>query len=334
MSQNIVSQPIWLNSDDVKNCLSVADCIAAQEEAFILHYRGHVKVPARPTIKVHEHVGELVIMPAYLGDLRALGLKALTWYPKNPATLRLPSITALVILFEAETGQPLAIMDATMMTALRTAGGSAAATRVLARPDAQVLGVLGSGPQAECHILALSEVRALKQVKIYSPTGSHRESLAARLTHQLELLITPVSSAKAAVEGADIVVTATSVTEPVVKYEWLAPGCHINCIGSGDPHARELDSATLIAAKKVVVDSLESALAEAGDILIPIKQGEYSVHNLYGELGAVLAGDLPGREQRDEITIFKSVGVAFQDVAAAWKTYLHARQHGVGLKLS
>ena len=329
-----------LTGDDVEAALPMAECIASQERAFREHALGTARVPPRIVLGVPEHDGVYVAMPASLlqaavdtGESSgALAVKVLTFYKDNPDRTGRPSISATVLLHDPRDGALLAIMEGAALTRLRTAGGSGVATRYLARADASVVGVLGSGGEAETHLLAMAEVRPVREARVYSRNPARRAAFATRMAARLGFPVVPTSDARGAVEGADIIVTVTTAGEPIVDSAWIADGAHINCIGSGSPERRELDDATVSRAK-VVVDTRESALAEAGDLLIPMSKGLITADWIHAELGEVVTGRRPGRTSDREVTLFKSVGVALQDVAAAAAAYRQARAMGLGRTL-
>jgi ornithine cyclodeaminase/alanine dehydrogenase len=223
----------------------------------------------------------------------------------------------------------IAVMDGSYITAIRTACASAMATKALANPQTPVLGILGAGVQARAHIQALARVRKLKKIKLYSPSGASAAAVKQDIAPQVEAAIEVVKSAEEAVRDSDILVTVTTAKEPIVKQEWLKPGVHINAVGSHRPDLREIDGATLARAK-IVVDSREAIMAECGDILLAIKEGSITGENIHGEIGEVLAQAKPGRRSTDELTLYKSVGIAIQDVTTANLVYQKALRQGVG----
>jgi alanine dehydrogenase len=318
----------------------MAECIASQEQAFREHGLGTVQVPHRLGLKVPDQDGLYIAMPAYLGQIPlsgedqvgAMAVKVLTFYPGNPAAGR-PAIVATVLLHDPNSGALLAIMDGASITGLRTAAGSAVATKYLARADAATVGILGSGVQAETHLVAMREVRPVRTAWVYSRDRDRRTEFAERMAARLGIEVTPVSSARAAIEGAEIVVTATTAREPIADGDWFAPGVHINCVGSGIPDRRELDDKTVLRCSKIVVDTHASALEEAGDLLIPIAKGLLTKEAIHADLGEILTGQRSGRTDEQEITLFKSVGVALQDVGAAAWIYRRALELGLGQKV-
>jgi ornithine cyclodeaminase/alanine dehydrogenase-like protein (mu-crystallin family) len=255
-------------------------------------------------------------------------MKVVTYFKNNPQK-NLPAILATIMLFSAETGKMLAAMDGTYITTIRTACASALATKALANPESPVLGILGAGVQARSHILALSRVRKLQWIKIYSPSGSSALAVKKDLAAEIGVQIEVAESAEASVRDADLVVTATTAKAPIVKSDWLKPGVHINAVGSHRPDFREIDGATL-SHSKVVVDSREAVMAECGDILLALKEKSVSESVIHAEIGEVLAGTRPGRSGAGEVTLYKSVGIAIQDVATAQIVYHKALERKVG----
>jgi thiomorpholine-carboxylate dehydrogenase len=280
----------------------MADLIPAMEKALIDFSAGKVTQPVRSIIKIDvaAATGFLGLMPASTSD--GLGLKAVTFYPSN-AERGIPTHMATIFLVDPQTGTPLAIMDGTLITEMRTAAVSASATKLLAPPDAKVLAILGSGVQARSHVQALQLVRKFEEIRIWSPTREHAQRFAK------EFGATAVSD-EDAVRGADVIVTVTNSKTPVLKGSWLKPGCHVNAIGACRPDWRELDDEAM--SNVIFVDSREGALKESGDVIL-------SGVKIYAELGEALAGKVPPRA--NETTIFKSLGMAVEDIAAAMLVY-------------
>jgi thiomorpholine-carboxylate dehydrogenase len=292
--------PIFLNEEQVRRHLRMADLVPAMEKALIDFSAGKVTQPVRSVIKVDPPGGFLGLMPALTPD--GLGLKAVTFFPSN-AKRGIATHMATIFLVDPETGTPLAIMDGRLITEMRTAAVSAAATKLLALPDAKILAVLGSGVQARSHVEALRLVRNFEEIRVWSPTQEHAKQFAE------EVGGTAVS-AEEAVRGADVVVTVTNSKTPVLKGSWLKPGSHVNAIGACRPDWRELDDEAMN--NVVFVDSREGALRESGDVIL-------SGAKIYAEVGDALAGKVPVRA--DETTIFKSLGMAVEDLAAAMLVY-------------
>jgi ornithine cyclodeaminase/alanine dehydrogenase-like protein (mu-crystallin family) len=293
-------QPLFLNEDQVRQHLQMADLIPAMEKALIDFSAGKVTQPVRSVIKVDPPGGFLGLMPALTPD--GLGLKAVTFFPSN-AKRGIATHMATIFLVDPETGAPLAIMDGRLITEMRTAAVSAAATKLLARPDAKVLAILGSGVQAHSHAEALRLVRQFEEFRVWSPTREHAERFAKEIGAK-------ATSAEEAVRGADVVVTATNSKTPVLEGSWLKSGCHVNVVGASRPDWREVDDDAM--ANVVFVDSREGAMKESGDVIL-------SGAKIYAELGEGLAGKVPSRSR--ETTIFKSLGMAVEDIAAAMLVY-------------
>jgi thiomorpholine-carboxylate dehydrogenase len=296
----VINELLFLNEDRVRQHLRMTDLIPAMEKALIVFSAGKVTQPVRSVIKVDPPGGFLGLMPALTPE--GLGLKAVTFYPSN-AERGIPTHMATIFLVEPQTGTPLAIMDGRLITEMRTAAVSAVATKLLAAPDARILGILGSGVQARSHLEALRLVRQFEEIRVWSPTREHAKQFAE------EIGGTAVS-AEEAVRGADVVVTVTNSKTPVVKGSWLKPGCHVNAIGACRPDWRELDAEAM--ANIVFVDSREAALKESGDLIL-------SGAKIYAELGEALAGKVPSHG--GETTIFKSLGMAVEDITAAILVY-------------
>jgi len=285
----------------VQRLLRMDEVIATMETALAAFSQGQVTQPVRTVVPVAEHQGFLGVMPAYAG---ALGVKLVTFYPHNTD---LPTHLATILLFRPETGELLVTMDGRLITEMRTAAVSAVATRHLARPDAHVLAILGSGVQAHSHLQALRLVRDFQEVRVWSPR--HAQAFAEQ--HSVRM----AASAQEAVTGADVIVVATAATTPVLRGAWLAPGAHINAVGATRPDWRELDDDVLQRAR-LYVDSRAAATVESGDVI--------AAGQVVAELGEVVVGNQPGRASTEEITLFKSVGLAVEDVATVNLVYQKA----------
>ena len=325
---------LLLNKKDVASLLTMADAIRTVEEAFRQLALGHVTMPQRTAIRVAEHNGVHLGMPAWIGgDIGALALKVVTVYPQNPAQYSLPTIMGVLLLSDPKTGAPLAVMDASYLTAIRTGAASGVATRHLARENARTVGVFGAGVQAETQLEAVASVRKLTRVQVYDPDTARARAYAERMAVRLSLDVTPAETARAAVEGMDIIITASSAHEPVFDGAWLVPGQHINGVGSHTPDARELDTKTIVRST-VIADLPSACLAEAGDVMLPIQEGAIDHTHLRAGLGEVIAGLKPGRVRDDEITLFKSVGLALQDASTASVVYKRALDARVGVEFA
>lgn len=293
---------MWLDEEQVRALLRMEDLIPAMREALRDLSAGKVRQPLRQVLPVAEHGGFFGVMPA--GRSGALGAKLVTFYPNNEG---IPTHHAMILLFRPETGEPLVTMDGRLITEMRTAAVSAVATDLLARRETGVLALLGSGVQARSHLEALRIVRRFSEVRVWSPRRA--EQFAA------EHGVSAVTSAEEAVRGADVVVVATAATTPVLQGAWLSPGAHVNAVGATRPDWRELDD-DLLGKARLYVESREAATKESGDVIAAGK--------VFAELGEVIAGSKPGRELADEITLYKSVGVAVEDIVAADLVYRRA----------
>jgi len=318
-----------LTHADVEQLLPMDECIDVMAGALSALAKGLVHQPLRTVVRPPGAAGLLSLMPAYRsGEHAAFGLKAVCAFPGNTAR-GLDAHQGAVMLFSTETGELLALMNASAVTAIRTAAVSAVATNALARPDATDLAIVGAGVQARWHLAAMAAVRPIRRVRVASRDFEHARVFAAEMGFHVLAPIDAVGSVELAVEGADIVVTATTAAEPVLRRAWIAPGAHINAVGSSVPAAREIDAPTMAAAS-LFVDRRESTLNEAGDYLIAAREGALGPEHIKAEIGEVLIGAKPGRTTDDEITLFKSLGLAVEDVAAAEHVYGKAKQLGIG----
>lgn len=295
---------LFLDAQRVRELLPMADLIPAMEQALIDFSAGRAQQPLRTVMAVEPPGGYCYVMPAVA---QAIGVKLVTLYPGNAAK-GLPSHMAMIFLMDRDSGAPLAVMDGEVITALRTAAVSAAATQRLAAPEAKVLAILGSGVQARSHCQALRLVRDFAEIRVWSPTPAYCQAFAEEIGAHC------AADAEQAVRGADVVVTATSATQPVLRGAWLKPGCHVNAVGAPRPDWRELDD--VVMAQRLFVDSRAAALAESGDVIL-------SGAAIYAEIGEVLAGQVPAHSE--DTTVFKSLGLAVEDVAAAWLVYQRAQ---------
>lgn len=310
-------EPPFINNEKVKSLLPMHACIGVMETMFRDLAQGRILQPLRSLMWLPDHSGLLGMMPGYAKGPDVIGIKLITIFHRNAAA-GFPSHQGLVILFEATHGQPLLLLDAGELTAIRTAAASALATRHLAREDASTLAIIGAGLQAERHIESISLVRHLDAIYLWGRNPAHSQHLRDQLAGRYPIHL--ASTAQAAVEAADIVCTVTAAAQPVVEGRWLQPGTHLNVIGSCTPNNREVDSET-IRISRLFTDRYESLFREAGDFLIPLNEGVVTEDHPKGELGEVLTGSKPGRTKPDDITLFKSLGIAAEDLYAAWHIY-------------
>jgi ornithine cyclodeaminase/alanine dehydrogenase-like protein (mu-crystallin family) len=319
-----------LNYDEVFELLPIRSCIALMREALLKLAAGEVHQPLRTIVRPPDASGVMGLMPSYVGgEQAAYGLKAVCIFPGNPAKGK-DAHQGAVLLFSAETGELLALINASAITAIRTAAVSGVATDLLAREDACDLAIVGAGVQARTHLVAMAEVRSIKRCRVVSRNIEHARLFADEMRERVAFAIEPVESVDLAVQGADLIALVTNAKEPVVRREWITSGAHLNVVGSSTPHAREVDTATM-AASALFVDRRESTLNEAGDYLFAMREGAIAPEHIRAELGEILTGEKPGRTSHDEITLFKSLGLAIEDLAAANYLYRKAKELKAGV---
>jgi len=318
---------VLLTEKDVRAVLSMDDLIAAMETALERFSAGAARQPLRSIVDAGGH-GFYGVMPAYLEGPPALGTKLVSVYHGNAAR-GLPSHLATIVLHDPDTGALLAVMDGRYITEARTAAVSAASTKHLARRDARVLAVLGTGVQARSHIEAMMHARPFEEVRVWGRTPEQAASLATAMAPSIRARIDAVPSAREAVDGADVIALVTASREPVLQRAWIKDGVHICAVGACRPDQREMETAVVKDAR-LFVDSRQGALAEAGDIVIPIKEGAFDASHIAAELGDVFGGRAEGRRAPTDITVFKSLGMAVEDVAAARLAFERASERGIG----
>jgi ornithine cyclodeaminase len=319
-----------LTAVEVKQALPMSEAITAMKSAYAQLSTGQAVMPLRAHMNIAPHQGTTLVMPAYLPQDDALAVKVVSVFPQNAARGK-RVIYGLVVVLDAETGRPCALLEGAALTAIRTGAGSGAATDLLAQPDAAVVAILGSGVQARTQLEAVCTVRAIQEVRIYSPNQARAEAFAQEMAGvgPIPGNVRVVRGAGTAVHNADIICTATTSRTPVFDGRTLKPGAHINAVGSFLPTMQEIDAVT-VQQSLVVVDSREAALAEAGDLLIPIQQGSITADHIQVELGEIVLGLKHGRTHPQQITLFKSVGTAVQDAAAGRIALMNAERLGLG----
>jgi len=317
-----------LNQNEVTELLPMRACIDVMASALATLARGDAVLPLRTVLVYPDGTGAFAVMPAYLGTPKTIGAKVVTVVPGNHGT-EFDSHQGAVLLFDAKNGSLVAILDATPVTAIRTAAVSAVATRELARENASSLAIIGSGVQALTHLEAMCAVRPIKTLRVYSRNRANCQRLADVARQKFKLDASVAASGEDAVRNADIICTTTSSSEPVLFGDWVSPGAHINAVGSSQRSARELDSAAVVRSR-LYVDRRESALNESGDMLVPLKAGDITPDHIVGEIGDLLLGRAPRRGSDQEITLFNSLGLAIEDLAAASYVYDQAVRRGIG----
>jgi len=317
-----------INQAEVYRLLPMDECMDLMAQTLVALTQAKAMNPLRQVLHLPSKQGLLGIMPGYVEDLKALGLKAVSVFHNNKGTEH-DSHQGAVLVFEAEHGCLRAIVDASAITAIRTAAVSGVATRLLAREDAQELAILGSGVQAHRHFEAMLVARRIRRVRVWSRNVDHAEAFVRNISGRQDIVVNATKNVADAVKGADIVCTTTSAQEPLLLGRWLAPGVHINAVGSSMPFARELDS-EVVARSRLFVDRRESTLNEAGDFLVPKREGTVGDDHIQGEIGELLSGQVIGRRSVEEITLFKSLGLAVEDIASGHYVYEKALQKGLG----
>lgn len=320
--------PVLLTEQDVRIVLSMRDLIEAMERALVGFSSREVAQPLRSVLEVGLQRAFVGVMPAFIPEPAALGTKVVSVFGSNTA-VGLPTHLATIVLLDPMTGELLSIMDGRFITEARTAAVSAVSVRHLALRDASRLAIIGSGVQARSHLEAVALVRDLREVRVWSRSLDKRTAFAREMRSRVDAPVTVAASAQDAVDGADLIVLATSSREPVVRSEWIVDGAHVCAVGACRPDQREMD-AELVGRGRLFVDSRTGALAEAGDIVMPLKAGVFDETHLAGELGEVVMGTVAGRASATEVTIFKSLGMAVEDVAAAHLAYIKAAERGLG----
>jgi ornithine cyclodeaminase len=320
--------PVLLSEQDVRTVLSMGDLIGAMEAALVRFSSRQVAQPLRTVIEIGLQKAFFGVMPAFIQDPPTLGTKVVSVFSSNTA-VGLPTHLATIVLIDSMTGELLSVVDGRFITEARTAAVSALSVRLLARSDASRLAIIGSGVQARSHLEAIGLVRDLSAVRVWSPNADNRAAFAREMQPRTSAPVMATSSAQDAIDGADLVVLATASRDPVVRNEWIAAGAHVCAVGACRPDQREMDTA-LVSRSRLFVDSRTGALAEAGDIVLPIAEGAFGETHIAGELGEVASGAVPGRTSPAEVTVFKSLGMAVEDIAAAHLAYVKAAERGLG----
>lgn len=320
-----------LSKEDIKKVFSMKDAVDSVKQAFSIYSEGKSVVPLRVNIEVAKHNGQSLFMPGYVPDLDSVGIKIVSVFPKN-VEKGIPSVPAQMILLDGTTGEVCCIMDGTYLTQLRTGAASGAATDVLASPDAKVAAIFGAGGQAMCQLEALLAVRKLKLVKVFSLSDRAKKFVEDAKIELKEygVEIIAVESADEALKDADIITAVTTSKKPVFPGNLVKKGAHVNGVGSYTREMQELDEYIVAKTDKVFVDSKDAVIAEAGDFIQPMEKGLIDHNRINGELGEVILGKVKGRENDSEITLFKTVGIAVQDVVTANKIYKKALENGIG----
>jgi ornithine cyclodeaminase len=323
---------LLLSKEDIKKVFSMKDAIEADKDAFRIFTEGKSDVPLRTVIPAPKHEGSFLFMPAYVPDLDTASIKIVNIFPKN-IDKGIPSAPAQVLLVDGTNGLITAVLDGTYVTQLRTGAASGAAFDLLARKDAKKGALIGAGGQAAAQLEAMMVARELEVVKVYDLNLERTKEFAERMQEELKAYGTRVVAAESsdeAIEDADLIVTVTPSSKPVFDGSKVKKGATVSCVGSYQHHMQEMDPVVLTRASKVYFDSEEAVLSEAGDILIPLEDGTITMDDFTGDLGEVILGRVPGRENDDEIIVFKTVGIGTQDLVTAKRIYDKAVDEGIG----
>ena len=323
---------LYLDQKDVQSVLEMKDTIDAVEAAFRDMGLGQIEMPARVYLHFEKYNGVLIAMPAYIKGPDAAGLKVVTVHPDNPAKNNIPSVIATIVLNDPRNGLPLAIMDGTYITALRTGAAGACGAKYLSRTDSKAAAVIGLGVQGRSQLTGLCQVRQIERAKAYDVLPEARKRYSEEMSHRLGIDVQPCDSLEQALSGADIVVTCTPSAKPYLRAEWIAPGTHVSAVGADTAAKRELESGLVKKVDRLVVDFIPQALV-VGDFAAPIAEGVLKKEDLNTELGEIVAGKKKGRQRHDEITLFKATGLAIQDVSTAYRVYNLAKSKGIGKEI-
>jgi ornithine cyclodeaminase/alanine dehydrogenase len=324
--------PLILSRKDLRQLLTMTDVIEAVERGFREYKTGKCAVPVRMPVPIEKAEGVFLFMPAYLEKEGFFGTKVVSVFPRN-IEKRLSTIQAAYLLNDPTTGELLAMMDGILLTAMRTGATSGLATKYLSRKNSEILGIIGAGAQAPFQAEAISEVRSIRRILVYDKDPRAADDFSKIAYENLKTHVSIMARARDVVVNSDILVTVTTSTVPVFDGHDLKAGTHINAVGAYTPEMRELDDFT-IGKSKIVVDTYEGCMAEAGDLLIPIQHGNFSKENIYADLGEIVLGQKPGRINEDEITLFESVGFALEDLVVASLAYRKAKARGMGLEFT
>ncbi len=322
---------LFISEKEIREVLTMEDTLSATESAFREKGLNNVIMPAKVYLFYEKYNGDIRVMPSYIPSLDISGVKVVNVHPKNLETYKLPTVMATIILIDPKNGSPYAIMDGTWITTMRTGAASGVATKYLARPGAKILSLVGSGVQAETQLLAILAVAKIEKVKIFDINPQVMLNFCKKMEKMVSVPIEISPSLEAAVKDSDILCTQTPVREPIIKADWIKPGCHINAIGADAPGKEELDPKILLAGK-VFIDDWEQAL-HSGEVNVPLAKGILKKEDIRGELGELVCGKIRGRERETDITIFDSTGLGIQDLVTAYRVYNLAKEKGKGKEL-
>lgn len=321
---------LLLSRAEVEKLISIREAIKVVEAAFRAKELGKTQMPSKSYVFLNRYDGDFRVMPAYLEDIEAAGVKIVNVHPQNPSKHGMPTVMAIIVLLDPRTGAPLAIMDGTTITNVRTGASGAVAAKYLAREDSHVVAVIGAGVQATNQFLALNEIFKIEGLRVSDKFEANTKKYASEMKKRFDISI-KITDVKEAVQGADIIVTTTPVKSPIVMNDWVSEGVHINAIGADAPGKQELDPKILKRAK-IVIDNWEQA-SHSGEINVSFSEGMLTREDIHAELSEIVSGKKSGRTSRNEITVFDSTGLAIQDMATAWLVYKKAKKIGMGTEV-
>jgi len=325
-------ETLLLKQSEIKELSNMKEIIGYVEKAYSVHAQRKVQMPAKKYLFFKKYEGDLRVMPCFIRGLDQAGVKNVNVHPNNSAKYNLPTVMGLIELVDPETGFPIAVMDGTWITNMRTGAAGGVATKYLARKDSEILGLVGAGMQALTQFMAIKEVMDIKEVKVSCRTCTHREKFAKMINEKYGVNARAVDTIKEAVTGSDVISTTTPSRIPIIKRKWVEDGTHINAMGADAPGKQELES-HLIEKAKIIIDCWDQA-SHSGEINIPVQEGIIRRNDIHARIGDVVNGTILGRESDTEITVFDSTGLAVQDVVTAWNIREKALKMGVGQKIN
>ncbi len=321
-----MADTIILNKSEIKELIDIKRVIRDVEIAYAEDAKGKVQMPPKDYLFFNKYKGDIRVMPCFLEETEKAGVKIVNVHPDNPQKHGLPTVMAVIELLDPKTGFPIAIMDGTWITDIRTGAAGGVATKYLFRDNSETIGIVGAGKQAVTQFLALNEIMDIGEVQVFCRTCSAREEFAIKMTEKYDIPVIAVDSIQEAVQNKDVVVTATPSADPIIKKDWISPGTHINAMGADAPGKQELDP-QILPESSIFIDSWDQA-GHSGEINVPLSQGIIQKPDVKGQIGDVILGNIAGRTSDEEITIFDSTGLAVQDIITAWSVYEQAKSKG------
>ncbi len=325
-------ETLLLKQSEIKELINMKEVIESVETAYSVHADRKVQMPAKKYLFFKKYNGDLRIMPCFIRNMDEAGVKCVNVHPDNPLKHNLPTVMGVIELFDPETGFPLSVMDGTWITNMRTGAAAGVGTKYLARKDSTKLGIIGAGKQAFTQLMALKEVMDIETAKVFCRTCSSRENFAKLANEKFGLNVKAVATAQEAVRDVDVIVTVTPANKPILKYDWISPGTHINAMGADAPGKQELESG-ILEKSRIFIDCWEQA-RHSGEINVPVEEGLVTRDDIEAKIGDVITGNAKGRISDTDITVFDSTGLAVQDVVTAWKVYEKALEMNIGSNIN